>query len=121
MKAEILKALWDVIEKKKAGTLSWVDIAKLVNLILSSVIEASDPSEPVFGSTAATVAACEDDDCDCTDLLEAFDEFGKATGHKIEFPMAAASADGEPMKGPALSIILKIALPILLEYLKNRI
>jgi hypothetical protein len=109
MTLDLLTAFKAFIDKKKAGTLSWLDGVELADAVAVAILIAS-------GRRPRPMGAGEDEE-DATDaLLGTIEEYCQLTGTPM--PVADSSTEGFGA-GPLLPILIQL-LPVLIEWFKKK-
>lgn len=109
MTMDLLAAFKAFIDKKKAGTLSWLDGVELAEAVAVAILIAS-------GRRPRPMGAEEDEEGGTEALIGVIEEYCQLTGT----PMPVASSEGEEVgAGPVLPILIQL-LPILIEWFKKK-
>lgn len=110
MTMDLLTAFKAFIDKKKAGTLSWLDGVELAEAVAVAILIASGRRPRPMGDIA--------DDYGATDeLLAAIDEYCQLTGTPM--PVSAPAGEDGVGAGPLLPILIQL-LPVLIEWFKKK-
>lgn len=107
--SEIITQIRLILEKRRLGTISWLDWVVLAQLVTAFI---ASQSTPVIGAGPATqdevLAACDNPDCDCTGLLSAIAELCEDC--EVDGPEAVGLS-------PRIAMLLKKLLELIVEQL----
>lgn len=111
MTMDLLTAFKAFIDKKKAGTLSWLDGVELAEAVAVAILIASGRRPRPMGSDE------EYDDGSLEALMGVIAEYCQLTGTPM--PVSAPASEDGVGAGPLLPILIQL-LPVLIEWFKKK-